>query len=64
MGLFSKNTNIICKCKKVSKDEIVEAIKNGADTFEKVKEVTGAGGGMCKGRRCKSLIEEIISENK
>lgn len=49
-----------CKCKNVSIDTIVEAVKNGADTVEKVGEVTKAGTGC---GRCKSIIANII-ENK
>ena len=49
-----------CKCKNVSIDTIVEAVKNGADTVEKVGEVTKAGTGC---GRCKSIISNII-ENK
>nr|WP_317358959.1 (2Fe-2S)-binding protein [uncultured Tyzzerella sp.] len=49
-----------CKCKNVSISTIVEAVKNGADTFEKVGEVTGAGTGC---GRCKGIISNII-ENK
>ncbi len=49
-----------CKCKNVSINTIVEAVKNGADTFEKVKEVTKAGSGC---GRCKGIISNII-ENK
>lgn len=55
---------IVCICKQVSKETIVNAIKNGADTFEKVQETTGAGTGGCKGARCKQTIERLISENK
>ncbi len=49
-----------CKCKNVSIDEIVNAVKNGADTIEKVGEVTGAGTAC---GRCKGIISNII-ENK
>ncbi|CEI73042.1 MULTISPECIES: (2Fe-2S)-binding protein [Romboutsia] len=49
-----------CKCKNVSIDTIVEAVKNGADTVEKVGEVTKAGTGC---GRCKGIISNII-ENK
>mgnify|MGYP001565186087 CR=1 FL=1 len=54
----------ICFCKNVDEDTIVEAIKNGADTFEKVSEVTGAGTGPCRGVRCKNKINQLIEENK
>ncbi|MGL4990944.1 MAG: (2Fe-2S)-binding protein [Sarcina sp.] len=63
MGLFTRDKNIVCRCKKVSKDQIIEAIKNGASTYEMVKDATGAGAGLCRGRKCKSIIEELIAEN-
>ncbi len=50
----------VCRCKTVSIDTVVEAVKNGADTVEKVSEVTNAGTGC---GRCKSIISNII-ENK
>ncbi|MDZ5038355.1 (2Fe-2S)-binding protein, partial [Clostridium perfringens] len=47
----------VCKCKSVSIDTVVEAVKNGADTVEKVtKAGTGCG-------RCQGIISNII-ENK
>ncbi len=46
--------------KNVSINTIVDAVKNGADTFEKVKETTNAGAGC---GRCKGIISNII-ENK
>ena len=49
-----------CKCKNVSVSEVVSAVKNGADTFEKVAETTGAGTAC---GRCKEIILNII-ENK
>ena len=49
-----------CKCKNVSIETIVNAVKNGSDTFEKVAEATGAGTAC---GRCKGIILNII-ENK
>ena len=54
----------VCLCKKISEEQIVEAVKNGANTFEEVKEATGAGAGGCKGARCRSNILQIIEDNK
>ena len=47
----------LCKCKKVSLEDVVNAVNNGADTTEKVEEVTGAGSPCGK---CRRLIENII----
>ena len=54
----------ICLCKKVTEETIVAAVKNGAHTYEAVKEATGAGAGCCKGGRCKGNIENIIEKTK
>jgi NAD(P)H-nitrite reductase large subunit len=51
----------ICFCKKVNLSTIEEAIANGADTVEKVKEATGAGSGC---GRCKATIQKILDEKK
>ena len=56
--------NLICLCKKISEDTIVEAIKAGATTVEEVKEKTGATSGPCKGFRCKKKIKALIEEHK
>jgi len=36
----------VCGCKNVSLEAVVNAVKNGADTVEKVGEITGAGTGI------------------
>jgi len=47
----------VCGCKKVSLQAVVDAVNSGADTVEKVGEVTGAGTDC---GRCKVLIENVI----
>lgn len=56
------NDKIICRCKKVSERTIIEAIKNGADTYEKVKKETGANAYGCFA--CRLEIKRLIEENK
>lgn len=58
--LLDKLTKV-CLCKAISRARIKEAIRNGADTLEKVQKATGAGSGGCKGKRCSHRIEELIS---
>lgn len=53
-----------CRCKGISRLHIKEAIKNGADTFEKVKDITGAGSGSCKGAGCEYIINQLINDSK
>ncbi|WP_297438193.1 (2Fe-2S)-binding protein [uncultured Clostridium sp.] len=55
------NEKIVCRCKKVSEKTIVEAIKNGADTLEGVKEETGANAYGCYG--CRLQVKKLIEEN-
>ncbi|NMA68906.1 MAG: (2Fe-2S)-binding protein [Desulfitobacterium sp.] len=55
----------VCGCKEVSLEAVINAVKNGADTVEKVGEVTGAGTGVDKETgeecgKCKGLIQNII----
>lgn len=51
-----------CRCRVISRAKIKEAIKNGASTFEEVKEATGAGTGSCKGASCSYMINELIKK--
>ncbi len=55
----------VCGCKKVSLETVVNAVKNGADTVDKVGEITGAGTGIDEETgepcgKCKVLIQNII----
>ncbi len=54
----------VCLCKGIDEETIVLAVKNGAKTYEEVKEATGAGTGGCRGGRCQMKIEMIIKDNK
>lgn len=53
---------IVCRCKKVTEKTIIEAIKNGADTYEKIKKKTGANAYGCFA--CRLEIKKILDENK
>lgn len=55
----------VCGCKGVSLKAVIDAVNNGADTVEKVGEVTGAGTGVDEVTgeecgKCKGLIQNII----
>ncbi len=51
-----------CPCKQITRETIKEAIRNGADTLEKIKLQTGAMTGRCNGSRCKASIEGILEQ--
>ncbi len=54
----------VCLCRGIDEETIILAIKNGAKTYEEVKEATGAGTGGCRGARCQMKIEMLIRDNK
>jgi NifU-like protein len=54
--------DFICKCKKISKDKIEEAIQHGAYTVKMIAEATGATTGECGGVRCTPELEKILAK--
>lgn len=55
----------VCGCKNASLEAVLIAVKNGANTVEKVGEITGAGTGINEETgeacgKCKGLIQNII----
>ena len=53
---------LICRCEEVAKAEIVEAIKEGAQTIDEIKRRTRAGMGLCQGKTCRRLIQKILAQ--
>lgn len=55
---------IVCRCRDVTKGEILEAVRRGAATVDGVKRRTGAGMGCCQGSRCgQKVLELMVGEN-
>ncbi len=54
----------VCTCRSITRKTIKDAIRNGADTFPKVKEATGAGTGSCGGKGCGPRIVKLLKEMK
>jgi glycerol-3-phosphate dehydrogenase len=52
---------VVCRCEKVSKGEIVEAIKRGATTLDGVKFRTRAGMGRCQTNYCGPEVTSILA---
>lgn len=53
-----------CICKGIKLIRILEAIDDGADSFEEIARRTGIGSGDCKGKRCSEKVEELIHKHK
>ncbi|MGL4991317.1 MAG: (2Fe-2S)-binding protein [Sarcina sp.] len=54
------STGYVCGCGKVTADDVIKTIKDGATTLEEIKEKTGASANGCGG--CGSRIEKILEE--
>jgi len=53
---------IICRCEEITLGEIKQAIREGARDVTGVKRRTRAGMGLCQGRTCEKLVQQIIKE--
>ncbi len=53
---------IICRCEEVTRADIGEAVRLGADTLDAVKSLTRCGMGNCQGRVCGSLVAALVSQ--
>lgn len=61
-AISAVDNEIICQCEKITKAEIIEAIRRGATTFDGVKRRLGSGMGRCQGSRCTYEIEKLLEE--
>ena len=62
-----KNQQIICFCNNISKEIIVKAIQNGAQTLNEIYDATTAGVGPCGGscrRKIAPLLEHFLETGK
>ena len=55
---------LICRCEEVLLSEIVDAMENGAITEKALKLKTRAGMGICQGRTCRPLLEQIVFSHR
>ena len=53
---------IVCRCKGITKGEVLEAIRRGAVSVDGVRRRVGAGMGRCQGGFCRSLIMNMLAE--
>ncbi len=50
-----------CICKGIKLYSILQAIENGAGSYDEIARVTGIGGGSCNSKRCKAKVAELLS---
>lgn len=58
----SKYGRIICRCNKISEQEVRDAIRKGYKTLDEIKFETWVGMGKCQGNFCTASALKIISE--
>lgn len=52
----------VCRCQEITREQIVEAVRDGATTVDGVKRRTRACMGLCQGKTCERLIQSIIAQ--
>ncbi|MDF3000171.1 MAG: hypothetical protein K0Q48_290 [Bacillota bacterium] len=53
---------LVCRCEEVTVGEIKEAIAQGARDVVGVKRRTRAGMGLCQGRTCEKMVQQILCQ--
>ncbi|MBW2328380.1 MAG: (2Fe-2S)-binding protein [Deltaproteobacteria bacterium] len=53
-----------CICKGIKLIRLLDAIDQGAESFEEVAKITGIGEGDCGGKRCRAKVEELLAVRK
>ncbi|MBU0663268.1 MAG: (2Fe-2S)-binding protein [Proteobacteria bacterium] len=51
-----------CICKGIKLHRIVEAIEDGATSYEEIAKVTGIGGGSCGSKRCGKKVAMLLKK--
>jgi len=52
----------VCRCEEVTRAEILEAIADGATSVRGIKVRTQAGMGLCQGRSCRKIVQQMLSQ--
>ncbi len=58
----TEQENIVCRCERITADEIRELIRSGVRDINQIKAVTRATMGACGGKTCLSIIKKIFRE--
>lgn len=53
---------LVCRCEEVTVGEVRQAIAEGAKDVVGIKRRTRSGMGLCQGRTCEKMIQQILSQ--
>ena len=62
MSEYLDDDVLVCRCEEVTAGDIRAAIRTGATDVTQVKLRTRAGMGLCQGRTCEFLVQQILSQ--
>ncbi|MDR2487247.1 MAG: (2Fe-2S)-binding protein [Clostridiales Family XIII bacterium] len=60
MDSYHDDDMIVCRCEEVTVGEIRQAIREGAVDVVGVKRRVRAGMGLCQGRTCERMVQQIL----
>lgn len=58
---MSKET-IVCRCEDLTKEEIIQAIREGYTDLEELRRKLRIGMGPCQGRVCLPLVKKVLEQ--
>ena len=53
-----------CICKGIKLIQLLDAIDNGAGTYEAIARITGIGDGSCGGKRCRAKVQQLLIDRQ
>ncbi len=62
MSQWIDDNMIVCRCEEITLGEIKQAISEGARDVTGVKRRVRAGMGLCQGRTCERLVQQILCQ--
>lgn len=58
---MTASDEVICRYEEITETEILEAIRDGAESVNDIKMSTRAGMGLCQGRTCRGIISQMLA---
>ncbi len=59
--MLTASDEVICRYEEITETEILEAIRDGAESVNDIKMSTRAGMGLCQGRTCRGIISQMLA---
>ena len=59
--MLTASDEVICRYEEITETEILEAIRDRAESVNDIKMSTRAGMGLCQGRTCRGIISQMLA---